>query len=177
MCGEKHHTKRCLCITSGSPPRVRGKAAHCGIGYTSLRITPACAGKRDCGGYPHNSAEDHPRVCGEKCRRILPPSRGRGSPPRVRGKVTIINDLLAEIRITPACAGKSCARLVRRCVGRDHPRVCGEKGRPVSGLRPAKGSPPRVRGKVDVLQVGERGDRITPACAGKSFLSLSPTLG
>ena len=51
-----------------------------------------------------------------------------GSPPRVRGKVKV----------------QSTLRLERR----DHPRVCGEKGRKMKQLFIGLGSPPRMRGKV-----------------------------
>ena len=51
-----------------------------------------------------------------------------GSPPRVRGKVKV----------------QSTLRLERR----DHPRVCGEKGRKMKQQFIGLGSPPRMRGKV-----------------------------
>ena len=50
---------------------------------------------------------------------------------------------------------------------KDHPRVCGEKPRPRLWRVPAKGSPPRVRGKVHQRGVFAFGIGITPACAGK----------
>ena len=51
-------------------------------------------------------------------------------------------------RIAPACAGKTT---------------------PVSVARSAKGSPPRVRGKLVIYLNGVDLPRITPACAGKTF--------
>jgi len=49
---------------------------------------------------------DHPRVCGEK----EPAAEGTngqvGSPPRMRGKVLHLSDLLILRGITPAYAGK-----------------------------------------------------------------------
>lgn len=35
-----------------------------------LGITPACAGKREVFGYQEAWAEDHPRMCGEKTKKI-----------------------------------------------------------------------------------------------------------
>ena len=70
--------------------------------------------------------------------------------------------------ITPACAGKSAMLDFLPLRLRDHPRVCGEKElRKVTTLM-GMGSPPRVRGKEELLQfvIGHTG--ITPACAGKS---------
>ena len=54
----------------------------------------------------------------------------------------------ADIRITPACAGKSFQLFVRCDQCRDHPRVCGEKCLYFLGFFGV--------------------ERITPACAGKS---------
>ena len=71
--------------------------------------------------------------------------------------------------ITPACAGKS--RRARSWLGcrRDHPRVCGEKELPRMFSLSTMGSPPRVRGKVNVFFTLVVPGRITPACAGKSW--------
>ena len=129
VCGEKRLEIISMHLVKGSPPRVRGKAASADVGFRNLGITPACAGKSVCtldiAGFP----EDHPRVCGEKCKNAYRPERTTG--------------------ITPACAGKRqhtygpCG-----CQG-DHPRVCGEKTL-YSGIRlVVLGSPPRVRGKAD----------------------------
>ena len=46
--------------------------------------------------------------------------------------------------------------------------MCGENKTPVSVAKSAKGSPPRVRGKPDLLHHFLRFRRITPACAGKT---------
>ena len=69
------------------------------------------------------------------------------SPPRMRGKDTIITELANVLRITPACAGKSRCAWLAACHRRDHPRVCGEKVRGYIKIWNEWGSPPRVRGK------------------------------
>ena len=76
--------------------------------------------------------------------------------------------------ITPAYAGKSQNRAIRRKRHRDHPRVCGEKGMQASALQTRMGSPPRMRGKDGrcILPPVARG--ITPAYAGKSDRALMP---
>ena len=54
----------------GSPPRMRGKVANIGIGFVGCGITPAYAGKSTTmAGLPFSSW-DHPRVCGEKTKKI-----------------------------------------------------------------------------------------------------------
>ena len=168
VCGEKpvidlHRTRM-----QGSPPRVRGKGsgwhqAHCDGG-----ITPACAGKSQNGRIPRESERDHPRVCGEKRAPLIPVTRARGSPPRVRGKAEDVTEMEDVLRITPACAGKSLPCAKSHGKAGDHPRVCGEKRTRIEKGTTGRGSPPRVRGK-DFLLVSFFCDiGITPACAGKS---------
>ena len=109
-------------------------------------------------------------MCGEKPDRGSTDRRGRGSPPRVRGKGGKRRQIVEDFRITPACAGKSTASSTAAFVPRDHPRVCGEKFRENESIRKHIGSPPRVRGKVRADLHAVFTVRITPACAGKSRL-------
>ena len=75
-------------------------------------------------------------------------------------------------RITPACAGKSLTIPKLTTRSWDHPRVCGEKCNFCTLQKLPLGSPPRVRGKVQ-LQPGQPAALgITPACAGKSTPSM-----
>ena len=172
MCGEKSRRFPGLTANAGSPPRVRGKESCYGEPTAACGITPACAGKSTTAAISRALKGDHPRVCGEK----EPGKQGgivaMGSPPRVRGKVTILCDGNYNPGITPACAGKRLCYFHVCLFVQDHPRVCGEKVLPASWRLPALGSPPRVRGKalapaptIDIIG-------ITPACAGKSFLLL-----
>ena len=151
-----------------SPPRMRGKVVVHGCVVLDVGITPACAGKSLKTVDVYTSVGDHPRVCGEKPALKFAASPALGSPPRVRGKVSLIGVTDTAPGITPACAGK------RRCTAAsvvwswDHPRVCGEKFFVDEVLPGDTGSPPRVRGKEcgNVEKCVETG--ITPACAGKS---------
>ena len=54
----------------GSPPRGRGKALILALACASSGITPAWAGKRLALCYTSISIEDHPRVGGEKTKKI-----------------------------------------------------------------------------------------------------------
>ena len=107
MCGEKKPTTPVTVRCIGSPPRMRGKVKMMLDAGCRHRITPACAGKRRWPGCSGGSAEDHPRVCGEK---LIPPRIGfwlRGSPPHVRGEAGSRKQGKRAAGITPACAGKS----------------------------------------------------------------------
>ena len=153
----------------GSPPRGRGKARRFSKSFSSARITPAWAGKRESLSRCSSFTWDHPRVGGEK--KAFRPATGRplGSPPRGRGKVLVNGGAAMFAGITPAWAGKRLQHTVGNPTGQDHPRVGGEKiSFFLTGCSP-RGSPPRGRGKAEeadaeLIELG-----ITPAWAGKSL--------
>ena len=113
--------------------------------------------------------------------------RELGSPPHTRGKAPLRITLKANLRITPAYAGKSAFSFARQSFSRDHPRIRGEKLLPLQDLlhevdhpriRGEKrvitwlksclpGSPPHTRGKVLAKTDAPACLRITPAYAGK----------
>ena len=105
-------------------------------------------------------------MCGEQLliRRLF--QQKPGSPPRVRGTEACCNRSISASGITPACAGNSSPGAWARRWGWDHPRVCGEQINFRCSIRGILGSPPRVRGTVQ-LDIHKGGYlRITPACAG-----------
>ena len=111
---------------------------------------------------------DHPRGCGENfCNRLIL-LKGKGSPPRMRGK-QYINDLYDLCDgITPADAGKTQGKIFPPRDMKDHPRGCGEN-RYRQGTPPkASGSPPRMRGKLPIMIAHVPTSGITPADAGKT---------
>ena len=147
---------------------MRGKEPHRHGRRLQSRITPAYAGK-SCPFLRRTSPRrDHPRVCGEKTLHDLAHLCAQGSPPRVRGKASLLAPLRRAARITPACAGKSVTYTWAVGVREDHPRVCGEKEAGALSEVYETGSPPRVRGKDIKPAVREFNQGITPACAGKS---------
>ena len=90
-----------------------------------------------------------------------------GSPPRWRGKAVKFRCTCGLQRITPAWAGKSRSGVTMDLISRDHPRVGGEKCPERLKTPSARGSPPRGRGKGGLGRAVQRGQRITPAWAGK----------
>ena len=70
MCGEKLCRSVALPLSTGSPPHVRGKVGTLISDKTVQRITPACAGKRESPEMHEYSGQDHPRMCGEKTKKI-----------------------------------------------------------------------------------------------------------
>ena len=147
---------------------MRGK--RCGL-YKVLyrfRITPADAGKTDIQRAAGSIIRDHPRGCGENAYFRSDEDAERGSPPRMRGKLTIHVRYLQTVGITPADAGKTAKKRVRRRYTRDHPRGCGENciSRSIGTVQ--VGSPPRMRGKLQKNEYGDDILGITPADAGKT---------
>ena len=70
VCGEKGLASGISAIHLGSPPRVRGKDLNLFHFSASVRITPACAGKSLMQKMLWRMNWDHPRVCGEKTKKI-----------------------------------------------------------------------------------------------------------
>ena len=91
----------------------------------------------------------------------------------MRGKELIQSNTDGLIRITPAYAGKSFPILFHFHTHKDHPRLCGEKPDTIRGIMTNIGSPPPMRGKGKRGKNNGNSCRITPAYAGKSFLSTS----
>ena len=86
----------------------------------------------------------------------------------MRGKQIGKEVFHSELRITPACAGKTSSFRSSSVSFADHPRVCGENALKTRKIYPVFGSPPRVRGKRAALGEALEQGRITPACAGKT---------
>ena len=146
-CGEKAYISETAEVKSGSPPHMRGKGKR-EIGCnSSLRITPAHAGKSLSFAIIPTPFWDHPRTCGEKVPPYKPAKHTPGSPPHMRGKGINSDATRRSCRITPAHAGKSLSDL--------------------SYYDNGDGSPPHMRGKVELQALKLFVLRITPAHAGK----------
>ena len=88
-------------------------------------------------------------------------------PPHMRGKVHHRVCAGQLVGITPAYAGKRVTYGAIRHRRWDHPRVCGEKPNRLLWEHWKQGSPPHMRGKVEVRHLVEVCLGITPAYAGK----------
>ena len=71
---------------------MRGKASTHPQRLTTIRITPAYAGKSKVEKMNYTFYRDHPRVCGEKRKGKVEKMTLKGSPPRMRGKEEFKND-------------------------------------------------------------------------------------
>ena len=93
-----------------------------------------------------------------------------GSPPRVRGTAPVHPAPQRGQGITPARAGNRQANLTLSQRIRDHPRACGEQLTVVGLSRLPVGSPPRVRGTDNQVNLKPVATGITPARAGNSII-------
>ena len=133
-----------------------------------LRIIPAYAGKRIFNPGTVDLKWDHPRIRGEKLSWTVRGVMHSGSSPHTRGKVGQAGLLLPFRRIIPAYAGKSLRRKFFFVMGKDHPRIRGEKCVPTHIQTAHEGSSPHTRGKVRASPRETFQIRIIPAYAGKS---------
>ena len=131
----------------GSPPHARGRHIALKAANYDLRITPACAGKTTCLKACIFVDADHPRMRGEDVFAPFVPPFERGSPPHARGRPGCGGRLAGTVGITPACAGKTRARLRWATSSPDHPRMRGEDFHQSENDHRDGGSPPHARGR------------------------------
>ena len=86
LCGEKKFGHWVKLWKRGSPPPMRGKVGRKNKSDRMFGITPAYAGKRKRSRLDRLPEQDHPRLCGEKPKRISLIFLKSGSPPPMRGK-------------------------------------------------------------------------------------------
>ena len=116
LCGEKRIECYTEPTTWGSPPPMRGKAPLVLSVIIIHRITPAYAGKRYMVDLGDSRFQDHPRLCGEKTPTKHFIRLTIGSPPPMRGKVSIQSVRSTDHGITPAYAGKRVSFPSMKCV-------------------------------------------------------------
>ena len=147
---------------------MRGKLKPAVADEVSGRITPAHAGKTRNSHSSTFRSRDHPRACGENLDLKWREIDMKGSPPRMRGKLTQCGVGAGREGITPAHAGKTLLLKRLRTERRDHPRACGENRLSPPRKQGKVGSPPRMRGKpLNAFSYFAK-NGITPAHAGKT---------
>ena len=176
-CGENVSYYRSSTEGGGSSPRVRGKQEGDPGDPGALGLIPARAGKTIACSWTSATPTAHPRACGENVVRSAMSFGFPGSSPRVRGKRARVLDSARRVRLIPARAGKtgrSAGGGRRRSA---HPRARGENGDGHGGPGAARGSSPRVRGKLDVGDVQPPRGGLIPARAGKTSFFRGTSVG
>ena len=101
LCGEKDGMRRLWRRGVGSPPPMRGKALGRQLPEDAIRITPAYAGKRSRKKQTVRESQDHPRLCGEKCRyRGIDTAKNRDHP-RLCGEKQRIEEKKQKVQGSP----------------------------------------------------------------------------
>ena len=167
VCGERSLETETNGRVSGSSPRVRGTPSRGPRISASLRFIPACAGNAIAVRDRRRRAAVHPRVCGERVRRLRPGGERVGSSPRVRGTPNTGSSRQETRRFIPACAGNASTGSPSISPTTVHPRVCGER-RAIGGARnSAHGSSPRVRGTRSRRSAAQGDPAVHPRVCGE----------
>ena len=122
-------TKLCLSVNvlyDGTSPRMRGKLRTFELSARQQRNIPAYAGKTSGRSPRHQSAQEHPRVCGENHQHRRRRRKYVGTSPRMRGKRHSHHRRKCRRRNIPAYAGKTPPDTTTSNLTTEHPRVCGE---------------------------------------------------
>ena len=153
VCGADKAKVEQLENEKGSPPRVRSRRCSGGQGKDRGGITSACAEQTNGGCAGPSAAGDHLRVCGADQRVRVKRHGERGSPPRVRSRLSLRSIQATSLRITSACAEQTWRDRTMTRRHRDHLRVCGADKTLDDLLGLGRGSPPRVRSRLE--RIGE----------------------
>ena len=137
--------------TVGSSPLTRGKPLEGLAGLLSGRLIPAHAGKTRASPRKSSRFAAHPRSRGENEMANVYLGTAGGSSPLTRGKLAAVGDAIAALRLIPAHAGKTDAKLWGDLVKSAHPRSRGENRLGPTGPSPPRGSSPLTRGKRCVI--------------------------
>lgn len=132
------------------------------------KTPPLVWGKLEKKQYLYISLQEHPHMCGENLKRVMPFWYFKGSPPLMWGKPKSRPCLAIFGWITPTCVGKTKMLYNRTTSNKDHPHMCGESVSllVVDVLIP--GSPPHVWGKLFLALECCFFVGITPTCVGKT---------
>ena len=174
-CGDDWCKPGCGSAGRGRPPRVRGRHDLDGQRARPERKTPAGAGTTDGLSRQFGSFGEDPRGCGDDRTDASLTELPLGRPPRVRGRPLWWRPATPTSRKTPAGAGTTTCRWPATPPPWEDPRGCGDDA--FNNLLDAAedGRPPRVRGRPprSGTPPGER--RKTPAGAGTTLISSSPS--
>ena len=171
-CGANRSMSGIKARISGSSPHMRGKLSRLPRRRRPWRIIPAHAGQTWAGSPAPGTTPDHPRTCGANSPLRYPVFVSIGSSPHMRGKLAPSRDWLEAGRIIPAHAGQTYTSVAAQQSRSDHPRTCGANSLLRVGPCHAVGSSPHMRGKLKYEILAPDTERIIPAHAGQTVLTM-----
>src|SRR6266508_4414435 len=104
-CGDDLLGQHGLTIHTGSPPRVWGRLAGRHLSFSALGFTPTRVGTTPSRVQAGRLRSVHPHACGDDRSARMERTRGRGSPPRVWGRLARISIDQDLKRFTPTRVG------------------------------------------------------------------------
>ena len=156
----------------GSSPLVRGQRTGQSAFQRCVRIIPARAGPTSCPSGSSGNRPDHPRSCGANPSGIRSNADLAGSSPLVRGQHASRLVGLSRVRIIPARAGPTSSLYSSSSTSQDHPRSCGANVESNRLTLYHVGSSPLVRGQLLGGVARALGERIIPARAGPTSMTI-----
>ena len=131
--------------------------------------TPTCVGKTQRICQYRRQRGKHPHVRGEDFLPAVTSYCAWETPPRAWGRLLVPAPIMASVRNTPTCVGKTEFELHGENLRWKHPHVRGEDC-PCSPAAPAPAeTPPRAWGRQGLRVLRESSSRNTPTCVGKTF--------
>jgi len=115
----------------------------------------------------------HPHACGDDLLRAHVKRQTAGSPPRVWGRHALPQALGTDARLTPTRVGTTWTPRGSRSRPSAHPHACGDDVYNAIQEQLARGSPPRVWGRLQPLDVPGNGVRLTPTRVGTTLTGFS----
>jgi len=133
----------------GIIPAYAGSTRQGGRGSTRTWDHPRVCGEHPTiGSSSCHPKTDHPRVCGEHAAHRVRVGGAPGSSPRMRGAPWAFLRHPVGWGIIPAYAGSTALVYIGFFTFGDHPRVCGEHGRPVHAAAGSAGIIPAYAGST-----------------------------
>ena len=120
--------------------------------------------------------QDHPRLRGKDYQVRKGTCTPLGSPPLARERRIVRLAACTDVRITPACAGKTMGDITKIKAEEDHPRLRGKDTLGFPSHCGRAGSPPLARERRVPAARNRGKPGITPACAGKTGLTSFQTI-
>ena len=154
----------------GSSPLTRGGPGREPAAAPRVGLIPAYAGRTQPAPSTPSATTAHPRLRGADVMLSTSGNPMAGSSPLTRGGRRRCRSSLRPCRLIPAYAGRTLCRLVRKCLGRAHPRLRGADCTETVNHSRMSGSSPLTRGgrrrrRVACLRVG-----LIPAYAGRTLM-------
>ena len=154
--------------TAETPPRAWGRRIQHGACVLGAGNTPTCVGKTWAPASACSGPRKHPHVRGEDAVTSPPAWSKSETPPRAWGRPGCLRRMIASLRNTPTCVGKTRTPRIGHTVVGKHPHVRGEDKATTSTQDSHTETPPRAWGRHIEHGNTIARTRNTPTCVGKT---------